>query len=64
VIQDRGTAFQLHTLDENGIVQQPVLGVISYGGKDIREWAEKLYKQLAEDSIIQKTISYQTMLMN
>jgi len=34
--------------DENGIVQQPVFGVSSYGGKDIRKWAEKLYKQLVK----------------
>jgi hypothetical protein len=31
-------------VDENGIVQQPVSGVSSYKGKEIRRWAEKLYE--------------------
>jgi hypothetical protein len=35
-------------VDENGIVQQPVFGVSSYGGKDIRKSAKKLYEQLVE----------------
>ena len=34
--------------DENGIIQQPIFGISSYGGKDIRKWAEKLYEQLVE----------------
>jgi hypothetical protein len=36
-------------VDENGIVQQPVFGVSSYKGKEIRIWAEKLYEQLVEE---------------
>lgn len=36
-------------VDENGIVKQPVFGVSSYKGKEIRRWAEKLYEQLAEE---------------
>jgi hypothetical protein len=36
-------------VDENGIVQQPVFGVSSYEGKEIRRWAEKLYEQLVEE---------------
>ena len=35
-------------IDENSIVQQPVFGVSSFGGKDIRIWAEKLYEQLVK----------------
>jgi hypothetical protein len=37
-------------VDENGIVQQPVFGVSSYKGKEIRRWAEKIYEQLVEES--------------
>jgi hypothetical protein len=37
-------------VDENGIVQQPVFGVSSYKGKEIKRWAEKLYEQLVEES--------------
>jgi hypothetical protein len=36
-------------VDENGIVQQPVFGVSSYKGKEIRIRAEKLYEQLVEE---------------
>lgn len=36
-------------VDENGIVPQPVFGVSSYKGKEIRRWAEKLYEQLVEE---------------
>jgi hypothetical protein len=36
-------------VDENGIIQQPVFGVSSYKGKEIRRWAEKLYEQLVEE---------------
>lgn len=34
-------------VDENGIVQQPIFGVSSYRGKDIRKLAEKIYELLA-----------------
>jgi hypothetical protein len=33
-------------VDENGIPQQPVFGVSSFGGKAIRQWATELYKQV------------------
>jgi hypothetical protein len=36
-------------VDENGIIQQPVFGISSYKGKEIRIWAEELYKQLVEE---------------
>jgi len=36
-------------VDENGIIQQPVFGTSSYKGKEIRIWAEELYKQLVEE---------------
>jgi len=36
-------------VDENGTIQQPVFGTSSYKGKEIRIWAEELYKQLVEE---------------
>jgi len=49
-IQETGQRHRLSIpyVDENGIIQQPIFGVSSYGGKDIRKWAEKLYEQLVE----------------
>ena len=51
VIHETGQRHRLLIpyVDENGIVQQPVFGVSSYGGKDIRKWAETLYEQLVEE---------------
>ena len=54
VIHETGQRHRLLIpyVDENGIVQQPVqpvFGVSSYKGKDIRKWAETLYKQLVEE---------------
>lgn len=51
VIHETGQRHRLLIpyVDENGIVQQPIFGVSSYGGKDIRKWAETLYEQLVEE---------------
>ena len=51
VIHETGQRHRLLIpyVDENGIVQQPVFGVSSYKGKDIRKWAETLYQQLVEE---------------
>ena len=51
VIHETGQRHRLLIpyVDENGIIQEPVFGVSSYGGKDIRKWTEKLYEQLVEE---------------
>lgn len=50
VIHERGQRHRLSIpyVDENGIVQRPVFGVSSFGGKDIRKWAEKIYELLVK----------------
>jgi hypothetical protein len=50
VIHERGQRHRLSIpyVDVNGIVQQPVFGVSSFRGKDIRKWAEKLYELLVK----------------
>jgi hypothetical protein len=41
-IHETGQRHRLLVLyvDEDGIIQQPVFGVSSYGGKNIRKWVE------------------------
>jgi hypothetical protein len=48
VMPERGQRHRLLIpyVDENGIIQQPIFGVSSYGGKEIRKLAEKLYELL------------------
>jgi hypothetical protein len=51
VIHDKGKSHHIVVpyTDENGIPQEPRFGVSSFQGKEIREWAIKLYQQVVNE---------------
>jgi hypothetical protein len=36
-------------IDEYGLLQKPVFGISSFGGKEIRKWSHELYKRVLEE---------------
>lgn len=50
VIQEAGKKHRLLVpyIDENGILQEPVFGISSFGGKAIRKWAAELYELMVK----------------
>jgi hypothetical protein len=47
VTKERQIAYAYH-IDEYGILQKPVFGISSFGGKEIRKWSHELYKRILE----------------
>ena len=35
-------------IDEYGVLQKPVFGIPSFGGKEIKKWSHELYKRVLE----------------
>jgi hypothetical protein len=50
VIQEAGKKHHLLVpyVDENGILQEPIFGISSFGGKAIRKWAAELYELMVK----------------
>ena len=50
VIQEAGKKHRLLVpyIDENGILQEPIFGISSFGGKAIRKWAAELYELMVK----------------
>lgn len=57
-VEGKENRLAIHYIDEYGVLQKPVFGIPSFGGKEIRKWSHELYVRVLETK--RKTSSVST----